>query len=426
MSDCANGYGIAMVQDENGRTHRVGVDINSADGTATPRIRLASGDYVDVDSEFVRLYRGLAATDALSEDSREEACGDLLPEPNLTLHGGADLGFTAGLIGPNPLPLRGFDGTANTFVPNLFELSLEWNQSFSPQTRLRANVDVGIHGETYVQPWTGLQMQSPQPDIHGAVEFESYGFFLGAGFQRPSFLGAERFENAENFSVSRSWTHYYALPAFETGIRTGYRMRHFELTLGAINGWNNFNAGFDNNSHPSFLGSLAVFPLEDFVIRASVIGGPEKDTNTSDIRWTGDFHLAYRSRPVGFLVNAVYGAEQNGPRWDEWFGLMGALRVHPNNAPISFHTRVEYFSDSGSRLGRPGQLFSLTGGLSGHLVDFERAGRGAHHLEIRSEVRSDFDITDGATPSRPGPLGQFNTTSLSFQLLYEGELPFWF
>lgn len=414
-----------MVADDQGHLVRAGVDLNAADGTPTPRLRLATGDYVEVDADFARRYRALSPADALSEDNREEACRDLVGEPNLTLRAGLDFSYGVGLLGTNPLPLRGFDGATNTFLPNLIETGLQWRHNLSAETRLTAAVELGLHGETFVLPWQGLQIQTPQPDVHGSAEFFTHGYFLSAGI-RHSLLGAESFENAENFTVSRSWTHYYGLPTFETGVRTGYRNQYFEATVGLINGWNNFNYTFDNNNHPSFLGSLAVFPTDDFVLRASVIAGPEKDGNTADMRYVGDFHLAYRGRPVGVMANLVYGSEETQGRWDQWLGVYGALRVHPNNWPVSAFARAEYFSDSGSRFGRTGQVFGLTGGVSAHLVDFEGVGRGSHHLEIRSEARSDWDITPGATPSASGPLGRGNVASLGFQILYEGELPFWF
>lgn len=423
FSDCGGGYGIAMVED-GGRTSRVSVDLNARDGTPRPRVIFSDGRSVNVGSDFVAAYRRLADTEALREEDRETECRALLPnEPALVFRGLLDMSFHLSPQGYSTIPLRGFDGTANSFNPNWVELGTAFMHRFSSDTRLSVGIDISLNGETFVLPGTGLQMQQVQPDIHGSLELQSHGFFLGAGIWH-SFLGVERLETVENFTVTRSFTHYYGLPSADTGMRVGYRNRYVEVMAELANGWNNYNYVFDNNNHPSFLGSLAVFPTEDFTIRASVLGGPEKDGNARDMRWLGDFQLAYRGRPFGILLNVVHGADQTRDRWDHWTGALGAIRVHPNRWPVSMFGGFEYFNDAGgSRFSRHIDIASVRGGIGIHLVDWTRAGSSTHRVELRTEARSDWDITPGGTTGLLGASNQ--TSSVAFTLLYEGELPFY-
>jgi hypothetical protein len=50
------------------------VDLNATDGSATPRIRVG-GNWINVDDAFASAYRGMTATNSMSEESRTEACG---------------------------------------------------------------------------------------------------------------------------------------------------------------------------------------------------------------------------------------------------------------------------------------------------------------------------------------------------------------
>lgn len=74
MSDCENGYGVALVQDGDNPSVRADVDLNTTDGSAAPRIRVA-GNWINVDDAFVSAYRGMTPTNSMSADSRTEACG---------------------------------------------------------------------------------------------------------------------------------------------------------------------------------------------------------------------------------------------------------------------------------------------------------------------------------------------------------------
>lgn len=86
MTDCGNGYGVAMVQDGDNPSVRASVDMNTTDGTANPRIQV-NGTWVDVDAAFVANYNGMRSTRALSAESRTAACRainggtDPAPEP---------------------------------------------------------------------------------------------------------------------------------------------------------------------------------------------------------------------------------------------------------------------------------------------------------------------------------------------------------
>jgi hypothetical protein len=73
LSDCGNGYGIALVADGDNPPVRAGVDLNATDGTATPRIQV-NGAWVEVDATFADAYRGITASHALTGDDRTTSC----------------------------------------------------------------------------------------------------------------------------------------------------------------------------------------------------------------------------------------------------------------------------------------------------------------------------------------------------------------
>lgn len=98
LTDCGNGYGVALVRDGDGAPVRAGVDLNPGDETPNPRIYV-DGAWVDVDAAFAAAYRikaseyaPMTSARSLSAESRTTSCREINGGNDPTAEPGVDPG----------------------------------------------------------------------------------------------------------------------------------------------------------------------------------------------------------------------------------------------------------------------------------------------------------------------------------------------
>jgi hypothetical protein len=204
-------------------------------------------------------------------------------------------------------------------------------------------------------------------------------------------LGYESVLSPDSPLESRSFIFDFALPTTLTGVFATLDLKGgATLAYGLALGWDVWE---DNNSG---LTNIAGFhwdsPTKSDAIQFGVILGPEKDRNSSDVRFTMDGTWVHHWSPCWQTVlNGDFGTEEHGnPACGcdaLWWGAAGYVKRTFNDR-LAATLRLEIFRDEeGVRCGYAGTLSEATLGFDWTPV------RCLHGLHIRPEVRWDHSLT---------------------------------
>ena len=263
--------------------------------------------------------------------------------------------------------LRSFDKDHNSFSLDLFQLQIS-RAPGEDGVGFMTKVNFGKIAERMASDWDGDGTIGNVAEEQNSVElqdaFITYNFpglpdlQIKAGkFVTP--IGAEVIEPWANPNVSRSLAFSWAIPFTHTGATASYAFgSQASLMLGVVNGWDNV---IDSNDGKSFLGSLAITPVDQFALLLNGMYGAEQPDRGDSKR--GLFDAVATIKPVdnfAIILNYDYGNESDlGVGGDaEWNAFSGIISVDVPEVlpvPIGFALRGEYFDDSdGTRLPTPG------------------------------------------------------------------------
>jgi len=274
----------------------------------------------------------------------------------------------------NVVGLRAWDRDHNTFSLDLFQLQV----SRAPGDNgvgFVTKLNFGKVAERMASDWDGSGIIGDTAEEQNSVELEeayiTYNFpglpdLQLKGGKFVTLLGAEVVESPLNPNISRSLAFTFGIPVTHTGLLMSYAFSpQVKLTGGAVNGWDNV---IDSNDGKSFLGSLAITPVDQFSIALQGIYGAEQPNRGDSKR--GVFDVVATIKPVDnllFSLNYDYGNESDlgppgldgiltkGNTTSEWHAFSGIAAFDIPDAlavPIGFALRGEWFDDSDStRLG---------------------------------------------------------------------------
>ena len=263
--------------------------------------------------------------------------------------------------------LRSFDKDHNSFSLDLFQLQIS-RAPGEDGVGFMTKVNFGKIAERMASDWDGDGTIGNVAEEQNSVElqdaFITYNFpglpdlQLKAGkFVTP--IGAEVIEPWANPNVSRSLAFSWAIPFTHTGATASYAFgSQASLMLGVVNGWDNV---IDSNDGKSFLGSLAITPVEQFALLLNGMYGAEQPDRGDSKR--GLFDAVATIKPVenfAIILNYDYGNESNlgvggDAEWNAFSGILSLDLPEVMPVPIGFALRGEYFDDSdGTRLPTPG------------------------------------------------------------------------
>ncbi len=274
----------------------------------------------------------------------------------------------------NVVGLRAFDRDHNTFSLDLFQLQI----SRAPGENgvgFATKLNFGKVAERMASDWDGDGTVGNVAEEQNSIELEeaylTYNFpglpdLQLKGGKFVTLLGAEVIESPLNPNISRSLAFGFAIPFTHTGLLMSYAISpQVKITGGVVNGWDNV---IDSNDGKSFMGSVAVTPVDQFSLALNGIYGAEQPDRGDSKR--GVFDVVATIKPVenvSFILNYDYGNETDlgppgtdglftkGNTTAEWHAFSGIATLDVPDAlavPIGFALRGEYFDDSdGTRLG---------------------------------------------------------------------------
>jgi hypothetical protein len=264
--------------------------------------------------------------------------------------------------------LRAFDRDSNSFVLDLFQLQVS-RAPGEDRVGFVTKVNFGKLAERMAADWDGDGTIGNVAEEQNSVElqdaFITYNFpglpdlQVKAGkFVTP--LGAEVIEPWANPNISRSLAFTFAIPLTHTGATASYAFGpEVSLMMGIVNGWDNV---VDSNDGKTFLGSLAITPVEQFAFVMNGIYGAEQPDRGDSKR--GVFDAVATVKPIdnfAIILNYDYGNESDlhvgdgNAEWNAFSGILSYDLVDVLPVPIGFALRGEYFDDSdGTRLPTPG------------------------------------------------------------------------
>lgn len=287
----------------------------------------------------------------------------------LKLGGGIATSYQYNLNDPdsNLTSLRSLDRDHNSFVLDLFQLQVS-RAPGEDGVGFMTKVNFGKTAERMAADWDGDGTVGNVAEEQNSVElqdaFITYNFPGAPDLQLKAgkfvtHIGAEVIEPWANPNISRSLAFSWAIPFTHTGVTASYAFGSMgSLMIGGVNGWDNV---VDSNDGKSFVGSLALTPVEQFSMLINGIYGAEQADRGDSKRGLVD--LVATIKPVenfAIILNYDYGHESDlGVGGDaEWNAFAGILSFDVPDAlvvPIGFALRGEYFDDSdGTRLPTPG------------------------------------------------------------------------
>lgn len=290
----------------------------------------------------------------------------------IKLGGGIATSYQYDLNDPdsNITSLRAFDRDSNSFVLDLFQLQVS-RAPGEDGVGFVTKVNFGKLAERMAADWDGDGTVGNVAEEQNSVElqdaFITYNFpglpdlQIKAGkFVTP--LGAEVIEPWANPNISRSLAFAFAIPFTHTGATASYAFgSQVSLMMGIVNGWDNV---VDSNDGKSFLGSLAITPVEQFSLLLNGIYGAEQPDRGDSKR--GVFDAVATIKPIdnfAIILNYDYGNESDlhvgdgHAEWNAFSGIVSYDLVDVLPVPVGFALRGEYFDDSdGTRLPTPGGL----------------------------------------------------------------------
>jgi hypothetical protein len=263
----------------------------------------------------------------------------------------------------NITSLRAFDRDHNSFVLDLFQLQVS-RAPGEDGVGFMTKIDFGKLAERLGTDWDGDGTAGNVAEEQNSVEIQeayiTYNFpglpdlQVKAGkFATP--IGAEVIEPWANPNISRSMQFAWGIPYIHTGATASYAFgSQASLMLGIVNGWDN---AVDNNDGKSFLGSLAITPVEQFSLLLNGIYGAEQADRGDSKRGLVD--IVATIKPVenfAIILNYDYGNETDlgvggDAEWNAFSGILSYDIVEGLPVPIGFAFRGEVFDDSdGTRL----------------------------------------------------------------------------
>jgi hypothetical protein len=284
--------------------------------------------------------------------------------------------------------LRGFDKDHNTFSLDLFQLQV----SRAPGENgvgFVTKVNFGKTAERMAADWDGDGTIGNVAEEQNSIELEeayiTYNFPGAPDFQLKggkfvTMHGAEVIESPLNFNISRSLAFSFAIPFTHTGLMLNYAISpEVKVAGGVVNGWDNV---IDSNDGKSFMGSVAITPVEQFSLALQGMYGAEQPNRGDSKRALAD--VVATIKPVEnltFSLNYDYGNETDlgapgldgiltkGNTTAEWNAFSGIVAYDLPDAlvvPIGFAVRGEYFDDSdstrlGGTFGQDQQDWEVTG-----------------------------------------------------------------
>ena len=200
----------------------------------------------------------------------------------------------------------------------------------------------------------------------------------------------------ENLAVKDSWnwsrsTLFFALPAYQTGVRATYTLApHLTTTVSVFNGWNNV---LDNNDEKTFAAQLDYFLLHDVSFRVVYMTGVERPTGDPHGRaWRHLFDgwlMWYPNRWLTLLAHLDAGFEQGSLGTNRWES--GALYFRIRFAKwLRFAARADLFAeqvDDESQRSRDALYYPAARVVSSGTVTLDL--RPAPNVSIRLEYRHD-------------------------------------
>ncbi len=165
-------------------------------------------------------------------------------------------------------------------------------------------------------------------------------------------LGYEVIESPLNLNASRSLLFVYSIPLTHVGALLSYPVASsVTLTAGPVVGR---DVVADNNSHPSWLGQIAVTPAENLGTNLQLIAGPEQ-FDTDNVRWVGDLVVTYTGfEDLTLGLNGDYGWENDEASLvaaglaetdASWWGIAG-YAAYDWTERFRTAGRLEYFDDT--------------------------------------------------------------------------------
>jgi hypothetical protein len=308
---------------------------------------------------------------------------------------------------------RTFDSADNTFMLDVFTLTLQ--KAVSKPDEIGFRVDVSAGGSLpKVESSYGL-LQGQDIDVKQA--FVSYIAPIGSGlrFDAGKFLthfGYEYIESWDtpNDNVTHSFSFGYAIPFTHTGLKATYSFSdQVAGMLMLANGWDDVK---DNNSSKSIGAQLIWTPTKTATVAFNFIAGPERIDVNSDSRTVYEATAQLKLSDLTVLgLDGVYGSENGAVVAGQkatWSGLAGYARLGLTDK-FAFCLRGEYFADpDGARTGVAQYLkeFTVT-------PEFKVSS----HLTLRADLRVDlsnvesFEKKDGQA-SKTQPTGILNVLYL--------------
>jgi hypothetical protein len=288
--------------------------------------------------------------------------------------------------------LRIFDTRANNFTLDLAQLALSKQEEGGVGFMLK--LDYGRTARLIQSDWNGDGTFSNGTNNFALQEaYLTYTAPLGKGLgikagKFVTLLGAEVIESPRNYNISRSFLFGFAIPFTHTGLLLSYPLHDLvSLTAGVVNGWDNV---LDANKGKTFLGSLALTPMQSLTWTFNGTFGPEQADRGGSKRGVFDTVLTYKPIDhLDFVLNYDYGSETgllDGDRTAEWYGVAGIISIggalfNPAWDAFSLAQRAEWFADrDGTRTGTRQDLWELTTTLKWALTD---------RLHVRLEYRHD-------------------------------------
>jgi hypothetical protein len=171
------------------------------------------------------------------------------------------------------------------------------------------------------------------------------GLTLKAG-KFVTLLGYEVIESPNNLNFSRSLLFNFATPLTHIGVLGSYALTDtLSATAGLVLGW---DVADDRNHASSGTGQLTYTVVKDLSTSLNFIVGPERNGDTTNIRWVADLVANYTGLPKTTLgANFDYGQEAHAaPSGGDasWWGLAG-YAAYDWTEKLRTAARLEYFRD---------------------------------------------------------------------------------
>jgi hypothetical protein len=326
---------------------------------------------------------------------------------------------------PNDISGRYFDKDHNTIVFNNFHLMVDkpekdWGVGF------RISGDFGRSAELLREAtlWGKTFHQEPSAELREAYLTTTIPLGEGIGIKGGLFVtpfGTEILNapGAYNDNISRSFAFNYGVPLRHLGMTVSYP---FAKTLTAsaaiVTGWDNPR---DNNSAPSFIGSINFTPMDSFGVASNIIWGPEQTHNDGRPRLVWSTVATIKPiDPLTLLLEYTVGGEDQAPtpggNQDSYWHALAGIASYGWTDRFTTALRGEMFFDNqAARTGGLGAVRPVTSATLGE-VTLTGSYKFTKMLMGRVEFRQDW--ANRGVYKKGASNADSNQTTLGAQLLY--------